>query len=69
MYEYAYKNIDDFISSHSSHIFNSFGLALDFLDLIPISWNENDQYKKGKVSMENLQIVNDVAEKEREESS
>jgi hypothetical protein len=28
--------------------YNRFGIMLDFLDLDPKLWNENDQYKKGK---------------------
>jgi hypothetical protein len=35
---------------------------LDFLDLDQKLWNENDQYKKRKVLVNNLTVVNDIAE-------
>jgi len=36
---------------------------LDFLDLDPKLWNENDQYKKGKELVNNLTVVNDNAKR------
>jgi hypothetical protein len=38
-------------------------MMLDFLDLYPKLWNENDQYIKGKELVNNLNVVNDIAER------
>lgn len=64
MYEYANKNIEDFISTQSTNFFNRFGISMDFLDLDPTLWNENEQYKKGRELVNNIRVVNDVAERE-----
>jgi len=63
IYEYTNKNIDDFISPQSSNLFNRFNISMDFLDLDPKLWNLNEHYKKGKKFVNNLRIVNDVAER------
>jgi hypothetical protein len=42
--------------------FNRFGMMLDFLDLYPKFWNENDQCIKGKELVNNLTVVNDIVE-------
>lgn len=63
IYEYSYKNIDDFISPQSSNFFNWFNISLDFLNLDPKLWNQNEHYKKGKELVNNLREVNDVAER------
>ena len=36
---------------------------MDFLDLDPKLWNENDQYKKSKELVNNINVVNDIAER------
>lgn len=36
---------------------------MEFLDIDPKLWNENDQYKKGKKLVNNLHVVNDIAER------
>jgi hypothetical protein len=35
-------------------------MMLDFLDLYPKLWDENDQYIKGKDLVNNLTIINDI---------
>ncbi|KAL4150130.1 hypothetical protein QTP88_003964 [Uroleucon formosanum] len=63
IYDYANKDINDFISIQSSNFFNRFGIPMDFLDLDPKLWNENDQYKKSKELVNNINVVNDIAER------
>ncbi|KAL4091591.1 hypothetical protein QTP88_026257 [Uroleucon formosanum] len=63
IYDYAKKDINDFISIQSSNFFNRFGIPMDFLDLDPKLWNENDQYKKSKELVNNINVVNDIVER------
>ncbi|KAL4120447.1 hypothetical protein QTP88_013138 [Uroleucon formosanum] len=63
IYDYANKDINDFISIQSSNFFNRFGIPMDFLNLDPKLWNENDQYKKSKELVNNINVVNDIAER------
>jgi len=41
IYDYADKDIKDFISIQSGNFFNLFGIPMDFLDLDPKLWNED----------------------------
>ncbi|KAL4100680.1 hypothetical protein QTP88_020714 [Uroleucon formosanum] len=63
IYDYANKDINDFRSIQSSNFFNRFGIPMNFLDLDPKLWNENDQYKKSKELVNNINVVNDIAER------
>lgn len=63
IYDYSNKDISDFISIQSSNFFNRFGIPMDFLDLDPKLWNENDQYKRSKELVNNINVVNDIAER------
>jgi len=58
------KDIDDFVSTQFRNYFDRFGILLDCLDLDPILWNENDQYKKGKQLVKNVHVINDIVERE-----
>lgn len=61
VYEYANKDNNDIISIQSRHFFNRFGIPMDFLDLDPKLWNENDKYIKDKQLVNN--IYDDIAER------
>ncbi|KAE9530083.1 hypothetical protein AGLY_011545 [Aphis glycines] len=63
IYDFANKDINDFKAIQSSNFFNRFGIPMDFLDLDPKLWNENDQYKKSKELVNNINVVNDIAER------
>ena len=57
------ENIDFFINSNSLKIFDRFDISKDFLETNADTWISNDIYLNGLAIVNNLQVVNYVAER------
>ncbi|KAL4113207.1 hypothetical protein QTP88_016873 [Uroleucon formosanum] len=57
------KSIEDFICSESMELFNRFKIIIDFINIDPSSWQNNESYKKAAAIIKNIPVVNDVAER------
>ncbi|XP_050530606.1 uncharacterized protein LOC126899603 [Daktulosphaira vitifoliae] len=63
IYDFKNKNIDDFISTESKKLFERYDIETDFLNINPLSWKDNSQYIRGKIIVNNLKVINDLAER------
>lgn len=57
------KDMSDFITDYSSTFFERFQLSSTFLDSNIELWETSDSYQESRKVVENLKVVNDVAER------
>lgn len=57
------KDIDYFINSHTLKFFDRFEIDKEFLNLEVSTWNENEKFQDALKLVEELQVVNDCAER------
>lgn len=57
------KDIDFFINSNTLKFFDRFDISKDFLETNADTWICNDNYLNGLAIVNNLQVINDVAER------
>lgn len=57
------KNIEDFVSKNTRKFFELTGVSSEFLQKDPELWEEEESYKSAKEIVENMRIVNDLAER------
>lgn len=55
--------LSDFVSHQTKNLFSVFGLAFDFLQEHPTSWEANDDYQESLLYCSKLFSVNDTAER------
>lgn len=55
--------LSDFVSHRTKNLFSVFGLAFDFLQEHPTSWEANDDYQESLLYCSKLFSVNDTAER------
>jgi len=53
----------EIITNNSKKLFDRFEISLDFLQLDPMHWKDQDNYKKGRKIINSLRVVNDTAER------
>lgn len=54
----------DLFTPHSLNIFSWFNISSDFLQVDPLEWENNDNYKKARSVLISLKVVNDTAERD-----
>lgn len=57
------EDIEYFISSDTLYFFKRFKLSFDFLKSDPSTWPQDDGYIKNRIIVNNLRVLNDVAER------
>lgn len=57
------KEMDDFVTSQTRNFFVRFGISQDFLYIDPALWSESESYQNALKIVNNLKVVNDVAER------
>lgn len=55
--------LEDLFSKNSKKVFKRFGISTDFFIKDAHSWNDCDEYKRGKNIVKKLNVVNDSAER------
>lgn len=55
--------LNDLFSKNTKRLLNRFEIPTDFLERDPSTWNDLEEYRKGKEIIQNLKIVNDCAER------
>lgn len=58
-----HKNIEDFVSSNTYRFFRITGMSPDFLKTEVETWNNDDSYIRNKAIVQNMRVVNDIAER------
>lgn len=56
-------DLADFVSYRTKFFFSSFDLNIDFLELDPSVWKDNDEYETASDFCNNLFVINDAAER------
>ena len=57
------KSLEDFVTSKSLEMLNSLCVDQSFLEVDPDSWNDSEPYKKARLRVNELRVVNDCAER------
>lgn len=60
---YCEKQIDSFITPESRSFFRRFEIKEDFLKIDPADWQQRSSYQNGLKIVNQLKVVNDVAER------
>ena len=56
-------DLSDFVSYKTKSLFVNFELQTDFSDIDPALWKDNEEYQTASEFIQNLFVVNDVAER------
>lgn len=60
---FVQKDLHDFVTANTHKFFDRFEISTNFLNEDPLKWNKNEAYNKGKNLINNLNVVNDTAER------
>lgn len=57
------RHLEDFVTSHTRKFFDILALPSSFLETSAENWNLNEDFKKARIVVSNMKVVNDLAER------